>query len=87
MNENNLSITKNNDREVTVVFLYENPDTSKLSRIEYDGYVRKWIQVLADLAISNDLILCLYKVELQKMIVFNFKGNKENIENLLKSFE
>lgn len=87
MNENNLSITKNNDREVSIILPSKNPINSKLSRIEYDGYVRRWIQALTDLAISNDLIFCLYKVKLQEIIVFDFRGNKENIEKLLKSFE
>lgn len=87
MNENNLSITKNNDREVTVILPSKNPANSRLSKIEYDGYIRKWMQVLTDLAISNNLVLYLYKLELQEIIVFNFRGNEENIKNLLKSFE
>lgn len=87
MNENNLSITKNNDREVTVILPSKNLANSRLSKIEYDGYIRKWMQVLTDLAISNNLVLYLYKLELQEIIVFNFRGNEENIKNLLKSFE
>lgn len=84
---NNLSITRNGDEEVTITLPLTNKNkNAKLSKVEYDNFVRRMTQHLAtEGSISNDLTLLLYKVESQKLIVFNFRGKKESIDNFIKS--
>lgn len=84
----NLSITKNSKREVTItVPLEKNSQNCVLSKADYDNYLRRLTQILAYSAVSYDLTLSLYKVKLQNTIVFNFKGEEENIRHLIKRFE
>ena len=84
---NNLSITKSGEKEVTITLPLTNKnENAKLSKSEYDNFVRRMTQHLAAEGISNNLTLLLYKVELQEMIVFDFKGEKESIDNFIKSF-
>lgn len=68
-------ITRGGEREVTITIpsKYEND-------ISFD--------LFSLLAIKNDCILTLYKVELQKNLVFYFKAEKkENIDKLINKFE
>jgi hypothetical protein len=83
---NNLSITRNGDEEVTITLPFTNKNkNAKLSKVDYDNFVRRMTQHLATEGISNNLTLLLYKVELQEMIVFDFKGKKESIDKFIKS--
>lgn len=79
-----LSITKNSEREITAVLPLKPQNNS--SSIEYNNYIRTCIGFITDSALANNLYLQIYKLELQNIIVFNIKGNEENICNLIKSF-
>ena len=82
----NMSIIRNGDEEVTITLPFTNKNkNAKLSKVDYDNFVRRMTQHLAtEGSISNDLTLLLYKVESQKLIVFNFKGKKESIDEFIK---
>lgn len=80
-----LSITKISEREATVSIplqLEYNPNT-----IEYNNYIRTCTSFLTDTALFHNLTICIYKVEIQKIIVFYFRGSEENIKNFIKSFD
>lgn len=68
-------ITRGGEREVTITIpsKYEND-------ISFD--------LFSLLAIKNDCILTFYKVELQEILVFNFRAeNIEKIDKLIREFE
>lgn len=68
-------ITRGGEREVTITIpsKYEND-------ISFD--------LFSLLAIKNDCILTFYKVELQEILVFNFRAeNIEKIDKLIMEFE
>lgn len=69
-----LSITKNSEREVTI--------TAPLGQSDMTMII---VSYLSSYIITLNLRLTLYKVALQDMIVFNFKGEKEDIEKLIKA--
>ena len=74
--DNLLSFTKNSEREVTItVSLKQAINTTTL------------ISYLSNATIICNLTLTLYKVELQNIIVFNFKGDEDGINKLIENIE
>lgn len=71
-----LSITKNNEREVTITVPLKHENIAKLI-----------VRYLSNATITCDLTLTLYKDKLQNIIVFNFKGDKDGINTLIESVD
>ena len=71
-----LSLTKNSKREVTITLPSEQLNTTTM-----------FISYLTRNVITCNLTLTLYKVELQNIIVFNFKGDEDSINKFIKIVE
>lgn len=74
-----LSITKNSEREVTI--------TTPLENLEKEVATTILISYLSNATITYNLTLTLYKVELQNIIVFNYRGDEDSINNLIEHVE
>lgn len=73
-----MKIIKNNDRNVIIIIT-----TSSLEK-EFKMYL---VSYLSNVALEHDLVSTAYKVDSQKIIVFNFMGDERKIENFLKTIE
>ena len=73
-----MKIIKNNDRNVIIIIT-----TSSLEK-EFKMYL---VSYLSNVALEYDLVSTAYKVDSQKIIVFNFMGDERKIENFLKTIE
>lgn len=71
-----LSVTKNNQREVTITVPLEKEVATTIL-----------ISYLSNATITYNLTLTLYKVELQNIIVFNYRGDEDSINNLIEHVE
>ena len=68
-----LSVTKNDEREVTITVPLKHENIAKLI-----------VRYLSNVTITCNLTLTLYKDELQNIIVFNFRGDKDGINTLIE---
>ena len=73
-----MKIIKNNDRNVTIIIT-----TSSLEK-EFKKYL---VSYLSNVALEHDLVSTAYRVDSQKIIVFNFMGDERKNENFLKNIE
>lgn len=71
-----LSVTKNNQREVTITVPLEKEVATTIL-----------ISYLSNATITYNLTLTLYKVELQNIIVFNYRGDEDSINKLIVHVE
>ena len=82
-----LSITKSDARKLTITVSLKNEETERKLFCNQANYRSNLIGYLSNLAIKFNLILNLYKNDLQEIIVFNFTGDEANIEELLEEIK